>query len=156
VISIWAFTDLPKKQQNQAPHTDILLLGRLSNFLQPSSALCTKHHRICHTCVRITRDRLDWPLFKQVAVICIARLVQSARPSYSGSWYRFHILGFLDVQRKVQRCQGDIARGEICRVVVEALQEGALLMTRSEEYTLDMAARTPHAPAYEPEASVAV
>ena len=52
--------------------------------------------------------------------------------------------------------KGDIARDEIFRYVVEALRKGALPMTRSEEYTLDLAAHTPHAPAYEPEVSVAV
>ena len=40
------------------------------------------------------------PLLQQVVVVCIARLVQPVRPSDSGSWYRFHILGFLNVQRR--------------------------------------------------------
>jgi solute carrier family 35 protein E1 len=163
MVPIWAFTDLPVFMAEQAAEP--------SHIIHPAHGHTATHsvayYMFLNGVVHFAQNIIAFvilasvspvtysiaSLFKRVAVICIALV-----------WFNQHVhiiqgvgiaLTFLGLWM-YNNAKGDIARGETRRRGVEALREGALPMTRSEERTLDLAAHTPHAPAYEPEVSVAV
>jgi len=145
MVPIWAFTDLPLLMAAQAVEPGYITHPPHGHTTTHSVAYYAFLNGIVHFAQNIIAFVIlasvspvtysIASLVKRVAVICIALV-----------WFNQHVHPIQGVGIGLtfaglwmyNNAKGDIARGETRRRGVEAAREGALPMTRSEEYAPDM------------------
>lgn len=155
MVPIWAFTDLPLLMAARAEP------GRITHPAHGHAAThSVAYYTFLNGIVHFAQNIIAFvilasvspvtysiaSLFKRVAVICIALVWFNQRVHpIQGLGIGLTFLGLW----MYNNAKGDIARGETRRRGVEAARDGALPVTRSEEYALDVTAKTPPAQASE-------
>ncbi|KAI0306106.1 triose-phosphate transporter family-domain-containing protein [Multifurca ochricompacta] len=156
MIPIWVFTDLPLLMAARATEPGHITHPAHGHTATHSVTYYTLLNGIVHFAQNIIAFVIlasvspvtysIASLFKRVAVICIALVWFNQRVHpIQGIGIALTFLGLW----MYNNAKGDIARGETRRRGVEAVRDGALPLTRSEESILNSVANSLPPPAYE-------